>query len=635
MPQAAETHQQIATQLAGQPPTRSHGLISAPGRRGMLLAGVFALALIAGSIARAAYRDTLYVLDDFDFLVQLGLVATGKLPFWSYLKAIHGPHPMVAFKLLFYLEWLAYGLRPPLFRLTMNAIQALSSVAVFLILLRYLKYPLAALFGALCFSAVAIGGLENPLLMLMCGYISFSILWLLLAMVCVTKARSPHSTWWAAAMSVCTALALLSWGNTIALLPIVPVQYLWLERQTVASRRSVAGWLSAWSLPYLVFGAMQVFLVLPQIGTPERRRAFSPLDIAQRIGAQLSVAIGTLTHGHVVKPEDESLLIKSLVAAIVATAVFILLRGNRLRLVLLLFAAVLVNLVFVNLGGAAIAFRSAVSSGRYLYIPILAWCIAAAALVDALLDRTARSLWRRLTAGVILAAVFVLFVFHQRSVAEYARTHFNIVAKESLEQLHYQTDLLDQLAAAARKRQQQVQIADLPVVLSNPSNLLWPTSAFAIVCAPDTLVWIEPVPLDRLEPKQLERAMAPIRELGTGSAQVWARFLKSASADYNAVLWLDRFAEDRNITLRLPDFWFHYENLRYPAYQCAAWGFSHPLAHLSFVPREQFKPEDLNELIQPLQDNADPMAQAWVRLLKQLLPTAGVRSRPRRVSTTE
>lgn len=580
---------------------------------------LFTTALTGGWYVRHSYADAQYVVDDFDFITQVGLVATGKWPMVAYLAAPQGPHPMVAWRLMWYLEWAMYGMRPVLFRLTITALHALSAVAVFLLLKHYLRNRLAAIFGALIWGLAAIGGWENPLFWLACGMIPLGIFWMLWAMVCITRAGSAGGMTMPLLFAFCTGMSLMAWGNMVALLPVLPVQYLWLEHGLRARWRVMLVWLTAWAVPFALLGALQIVLVLPHVGKAVGRHEFSILNILERVGGQLSVSWGSLTYAHVVSMTDESLLLKSIVAGLTGVLLLTVLRGRRLKLLLLIFAVVMVNLILVNIGGASIEFSSAMASGRYFYIPTLFWCMAAAALGDEIAFRWANG---RIKQRILVAATAIalgLFIAHQRGVAATARRHFDHVATPALNQFARQREFIEQVAAEGRRRGQPVRCVDLPTALSNTSRLLWMTSNLVTVCLPEELQFLQLIPLDKAEPGELQSTVQMARNLNALAADEWAGFLAATGREFELLLWLSHYAELNQQTIRLPNFWFSHGSVTYPANQCAVWGFSRPLPYLVFPPAGLVSRDEVRRLIEKLSQTPSAEARDWIGILNRLL----------------
>jgi hypothetical protein len=581
------------------------------------LAAVFLVGWAGGLLARWPYLHAAWVVDDFDFLVHVGLMATGKWSFVSFLLAPQGAHPIEAWKLVCYFQWLLYGIQPALFRLSINAVHAISGVALFVLLERYSANRLAALLAAILWSLAAIGGWENTLLVVVGGMIPLSLMWFLLAMVCVSQAPSRQSRW-PLLLAGCTSLTILTWGSIIPLLPALPLQYLWLERTSPINWRTTTAWLAAWAIPLVILGALQVAIALPHLNAAERRRDFSARDVAQRSALQMSIALATLCYGRIVPPEEEALALKALLAAAAAIALLCLVRGRTLRLVLLMFGIVAVNLILVNVRGVSVEFRDAMSSGRYFYIPTIAWCVAAGALLDAILERLALSwrLDRRLVAAAMVVLI-ALFAVHQRAVAATARDQFDRVSQIPMEQFRAQQRLLN--ALAQQGRQQPLELPDLPVVALNPSRLLWLSSVFTRVCAPDDLSRLRFIPVDRASREQLARAVARLRGVDAPQAAQWAALFQATWPEFRALAWLSDYAVANDLVIRLPNIWFPHGDVTYPANQCVAWGFSRPLPNVMFLTGNVVAKEEVRRLLARLRPNPHPAARTWVDLLNRML----------------
>ncbi|MBX7072409.1 MAG: hypothetical protein K1X71_04625 [Pirellulales bacterium] len=573
--------------------------------------GVLVAAILLGLFTRWSYLAAPVALDDLDFFVQIGLVRTGRWPLGFFVLAPQGPHPMALWKLLYFGEWLAFGIDTAGYRVVMSIVHGLSSTLLFLLLRRYGAATVAAWCGALVFAGAAIGGWDNPLSWLMCGMIPLAILFFLAAMVCVTRLTGAHAGRWTLLLATATACSLLSWGNMVALLPAAPAQFFWLEhapwnRQT---RRRI-GW--GWLAPYLIFGAVQVAILIPQMGREERQRAFAPLDVAYRTVGQASVAAATLVYGQVLSPERQALGPKLLLAAIALPLALATASAGLWRLLLLLIGVVTINLLLVNFGGASVEFDSALSSGRYLYIPTLMWAVAAATIFDfgVRKGRVAPASAWPLAAVVVIS----LFAWHQRGVARETRAQFELVGRSTTLALEAQRRLLrglDHRAAAAR-----APIPDLPVLLANPSHLLWTTSMFAAACDRGHTYDARIVPADSAA--VIHPAIAVLRETSVPHATDWANLWEQAAPDFRAMAWLSRYAVQEKKVIRLPKFWFTHGAIRYPSDQLVAWGFAAPLANLQVTAELAPISAEWLSLAQELDMLDAPEARGWAALLRQL-----------------
>ncbi|MBX9787760.1 MAG: hypothetical protein K2Y37_02500 [Pirellulales bacterium] len=576
-----------------------------------------------GQLVRFPYLGGPLFADDFDFLAGTGLVRNGRWPFFSFMIAPAGPHPMILWRIIYYLQFLAFGASPAPFRVVIGVVQAFSGLALFALLCRYLNNRYAAWFGGLLWGISAIGGWDHPLSFMLCGFIAWGILWLLLGMLCVTRLAGSTGPLWPILLALATTLAMLSWGILVAVLPALPLQYVLLEHRAGLAKRRVIGWALAWLIPMLVVGAWQVALIRPELDRAERQRALSPLNVAMRIGGQLSMVAGNLTYGHTVSPSDEPLWPKALVAIALACGAGVLVRGRALRFVAVLGSATSVYLVLADSGGSEIELADVVTAGRYLYLPTLLGCGFLGALANGLATvwpkRTIS--WRRSGVGVG-AMLLVAYAIHQYGVAKSARGLFDDIAFNGMERLQAQEQLLLELARAARTAGTTLRVPDLPVLVSPPSHLLWTVSAFEAALLPGRLEGLDVVPVDRCAPADLNHTLSALRDLNTAMARSWAELLVVCWEDFRALAWLSEFTEQAGEPVRIFKFWMHHGDILYSIDQVQAWGLSRASTGLHVVTDEREFNRDLPQLILRLERSPAPEARTWLVSLRAVKPSS-------------
>ena len=575
-----------------------------------------------GQLVRFPFLGGPLFADDFDFLAGTGLVRNGRWPFSSFMIAPAGPHPMILWRIIYYLQFLAFGASPASFRVVIGVVQAFSGLALFALLCRYLNNRSAAWFGGLLWGLSAIGGWDHPLSFMLCGFIAWGNLWLLLGMFCITRLPASTGPLWPALLALATTLAMLSWGILVAVLPALPLQYVLLEHRAGLAKRRILGWALAWLIPMMTVGALQVAMILPEVGRAERQRDFSPLDVAMRVCGQLSMVAGNLTYGHTVDPSDEPLWPKTLVAIAVTCGAAVVVRGQALRFVAVLAALTLLYLTLADTGGSEIEFANVVTSGRYLYLPTMLWCCVLGAAADGLAAAwPKRSIpWRRsgVVAGTMLLAAYAV---HQYGVASSARVLFDDIAFNGMERLQAQKQLLLDLARAARTAGTTLRVPDLPVLVSPPSHLLWTVSTFEAALLPGRLEGLEVVPVDRCAQADLKRTLSALQNLNTAMARSWAELLVVSWEDFRALAWLAEFAEQSGEPVRILKFWMQHGDIMYSIDQVQAWGLSRPSTPLQIVTDEQAFRHDLPGLLVRLERSPAPQARTWLASLRAFAPS--------------
>ena len=578
------------------------------------------VAWLGGQLIRSPYLGGPVVVDDLDFLATFGLVRQGKLSFFYFMMATAGPHPLIFWKIVYYGQGLLLGASPALFRVAIGVVQAVSGLTLLALLGRYTNNRPAAWFGSLLWALSAIGGWDNPLSVMAGGFIAWGVLWLLLGMFCVSRLTDTTGWRWPLLLAACTSMTMLSWGILLAVLPALPLQYLLLEHRAGIPPRRLLGWALAWLAPMVVVGALQVSMILPEMGTAERQRDFSVVDVAQRIGGQLSMVAGNLVYGHAVVPSEESIWPKALVAVVLVVAVAALVRGQALRLLVVFAAISLVYLGLADSGGSEIDFANVVTSGRYLYIPTLFWCGACAALVARLWEFQASSAPARRRGLVVAGGVLlVLYGAHQNGVARSTRHLFDLLAFDTTERVAGQRQILLDLAAAARVRGERLRVPDLPVLPSPPSHVLWTVSAFEATFLPGELTDLEIVPADLCTSADLQQFAAALNNCRSTMVLPWAELLKLALTDFQAVAWLANFAgRDPERPLLVPLLYFTHGDVAYPADQVQRWGLSFEQPALKIASEQGVYREQSPETIARLESSAEPTAQSWVVALRQI-----------------
>lgn len=571
---------------------------------------MFAAALAIGLVTRAPYLDLPFVEDDYDFLYQLGLARAGKLPTFFVLLAPQGPHPMFLWKTVYFIEWRLFGLEPLPWHLVAAAIHALGVTALFIVLSRYLDSRLGAWTGALLWAGAAIGNWDNPHAWLMCGMIPLATTALLAAMALLPRIHDPADRggpWW---FALALTIALLSWGDVLAFLPILALQWLILERPSGGSVRPPRRWLLAGVIPTVFLGAAQVALVVPQLNEADRQRAFDPADVAGRTAGQLGVALATLTHADL-DPRAPNPVAPKIAIAVLAIAGIGLLppRSRRVFLVFFLWGSLYAALT--NIGGATIDFAAAVHSGHYLYLPTLSWSVLLGALAGAFIQR-----WPRLgTAGIVVAIAW--FAVHQSQIARSTRAFTLATFAEPTQAFIDNRALLAELSGRSRAQGRPLRLVEFPVPLAAATSAgFWPASSFVAIADPGNDRKVEVVPLDRASDRDFSDLLRLLRGARSPLAPLWIERIERTRNYGQGFLWLSQFAARNGGIIELPDFWISEGSLRCKAGPFLAFAFESAPPGLVLSPNATR--QRMLEWIQRLRASPDVAARTWVDLLTNL-----------------
>jgi len=118
------------------PPSRATAVIGERRWRGKRVLGYLALfgALLGGTCFVAMpYRTAAFMLDDWFWLVQIGLLYSGdsEVNWFLYLFVIDGDHALPLWKALYYFVWRVCGANPEYWRYLNWSMHALSAWAAF------------------------------------------------------------------------------------------------------------------------------------------------------------------------------------------------------------------------------------------------------------------------------------------------------------------------------------------------------------------------------------------------------------------------------------------------------------------------------------------------------------------------
>lgn len=578
---------------------------------------VLVVALVVGSIVRGPYWEADFAYDDRGIQYEMGMLLTGRTDLPEYLLVSYGEHLNPLWKLSYYALWRWQGLRPEAWHHFANVWQAVSSAALFLVLVRYLRLRSAAWVGSLAWAGVALGNWDDPLLWITAGNWVAAVACTLLAMACVAYADS-GPRWGVGVMAAAIVAATLFWSTSLALTLVVGLQIgLWARTSPGAAR--VRLWLLAWLVPWLALAIAVAVVVSGQLGRVERQRGFAPRAVVSHVPAQFAVALANQVRWKELQPGTADLPAKFALAGVVAAAAWLV--GRRQRTLLLLFFALpLPFLVLVNVGRANFSLTEVLESARYQYIATLPWCTAAAVLAAAW--RPSPRLWARGARGAVLAALLVTLWMHQARVASAAAQRMANVWEIDNRQWHACGELLDQLALLAEADGQNVRLADIPLNLHHFESMYFPVSAYAAVCRPGPSPGVEFVPPDEVSDRDLQHAQRMLARSTLPLAGCWRQLTEMVVDDARHLIWLSEQAQRAEVSLHIRNGTLDYGPPSPDIRRLIGHAFSRPPAGLSIGPVDTPGQEVPAELLAKLAADDAPAAEIWLDYL------AGARDAP-------
>jgi hypothetical protein len=553
----------------------------ARGHQAWLKTGILVLATCGLSIAvRWPYFHCYFAGDDMNFLAEIGLARCGRLSWVAGWSTVIGPHAMLLWKPLFSLQWFLFGLDPFKFHLASAVVHGLTGTVLFALC----RIGGLGLFGAwttaLCWSAAAIGGWDNPSVWLVAGGICVALLLFFAAMWFAAQVdRHGRAVGSALAMASFYALSMLLWSDFALLSPVLLVELSWrgLWRQ---SARRILLWLNAWLLPPVFIVPLLGWLIAGEVRSASRAQHVDIIQAAVRTSGQMAVGLGTLTYGYVAAPDivlvrcsqqpgepsgkgaatagppglalgsDEPLLPKFALAALLVVALLLFRRAIAWHILSLVALVTFLFLLAANLGGFAMSTRDAINHGHYLFFACLPWCVVFGCLANSLRFRSARS---ALLAGLAAAALLLLFVAHQRRVALQSAHVHDVGFRDSTRAFEQLRRLLVGLSRLASTIGQPIRLPDVPIGLEAGYYPCWPLAAFYEVAFPRKAPGLKIVAARDVLPEDLERAQALLRRFDEPPAGQLADTMSRIYPLLKAFIWLDDEVKRRGQAIALPD----------------------------------------------------------------------------------
>lgn len=506
--------------------------------------------LVVACIVQWPYRSAYHVSDDRYLQFLVGILQTGRIGWVSYLFQPLEGHFVPFWKLIYFVQWRVYGLDPVPWHINITLVHVASVCLLYWLLERYLKSWPAALFGATIWAAAAIGRWDNPFSWLATGQIPWSTMWLLSAMVCQSLAVENNRRRWILGGTLCYAAAVLTWGASLALGLVLPLQLLLLEPVERGSnhKRSVFIY---WVASFCVLSAVTVTALIPQMMASETQRSVPEFaECMSRIVGQLSVTFASSTVWGYATDSTVGLTPKRIAAGVVFLLVFLLPTANR-RLLAVFVGLTLVHLALVNVFRADVGIQAALGWGRYLYFATMAWAVVAAVALDALLRlvRSSAALWLIVAAGCLIP----FYVAHQYVIASDTMDDFFIFYNDERAHFNRQLELtrwVDEQAAASNTR---LTLLDIPLQIPPTKGIYFPLSAFVAVALPEGLENVQIVSGDDAREVELDEAKEILERSANPLVSQWIVQMDRTSQLLDKLGWLSKTAETSETTFEIPD----------------------------------------------------------------------------------
>ncbi|MBX9788079.1 MAG: hypothetical protein K2Y37_04125 [Pirellulales bacterium] len=630
--------------------------------RATMLVLVFLAFLASGLWVRAPYRDAFFWADDYLFLREIGLYQTGRLSFSGYLfENEGGGHFLALGKLLFYLEWRAFGLNTSNWRLVTELVQAGSALMLYLLLRAYRVAALGAFAGALLWAGMAGGGVDNPLQWLTCQFFAISLALVLAAMVVVshTSRLGRWSPWLVFTLS---SVAVLTWSNALPMLGAIPLQVRmlgWniqagtaarLRRQVLIAVGGAAGLVAAPQLLVLAMltmaGGRELHLSVTEHGERTSAQTVSACGILiydlppvlpmlrasganQRgLGIELwefvskkqpEIANALYPHQFAQFKERLSQVARplrladflapgALAGVLLAVSLAVAAPPGRV-LLMILFAMTLMQSFLINLGSTGDSLAEAIGFTHYVYHVALPWCACLGVLADATVRASRRvgAAWLALVWVLPITAVLV----HQRTVAADGREMFDAAACANQITHRWNELLFEQIAQRRSNQAARLILPDVPTTVSVPQSYYWPASAYFAAMLPQ-VTCVEFVSCGDCGIRQWQEAVALFAGHTHHSANDWSGNVSSCYRWAKALEFLDRRANLRGTVLAIPDIDARFDNaMTVPLSSFLKWGYRVELKHLRIVSHDSMKPADRTMLAARVEELPEDVRHFW------------------------
>lgn len=508
-------------------------------RRGLFdVVACLAIAIVA-IVAQSPYFQLDFQSDDVAWLVQLGALRTveWKHPWtnWIFFNGTDTIAPL--FRVIWYGMWKAFGVEILPWRFTIALFHALSAALLYAALRRYFASRGACLFGALIWAGVAFETFNTSFGWMVCAYQFLAASGFFVAMIGISLVRERPRVGVALALAG-TLVALESWNFFLLLTPVLPLQYLLLERPSRTAPRVERLGRAAW---LLLVAAQAVWQVVYSLGKAPDRQP----DLG--IGAIKRMAEFAPQNFYYLVPVTTSrALVAVLLALFSAVVVLLVARNwqNRAARLLLVFAA-LTGIAIVVTG----IMREALVE-RYCYTPVLGMYACAAIVLDLLLPAAGG---RRALVGGLVALYAIGLRVEQHAIA------LRSVADEERIYGHVTRELAETRASLARfedwaRRQPgPVRVLDSPLDVRDIDQYYsFPLRCYAAAVRPSILRFVKFVTPDEERPGDLEETSRVLKALEDHRARVWLERVRSLHDKLAAIAWLERVASEDQQTVRFP-----------------------------------------------------------------------------------
>lgn len=593
---------------------------------GVIFAAIICLG--AAAFVQFPYLAARHSFDDMYLLLEAGLVRTGRAGWLDYLLRPYSGHQVFGWKLLYQLELECFGLEPAAWHIVTLTAHAASGFALFHWLRRYGVDGLAALAAAAIWSGAAIGRWDNPLQWPAAGCIVLATLLLQLAQLAagppnqserpvgspIRRGRSAGPI----LVTVLTGAAILAWGIMWILTLVVPAQLLLLDRARSSGRADWRRVLSAWLVPFVVLGYLELSAYLPQLGGALSTSEAGGLgQVPYRGTMQLATSLGQLVHWDVETAGTEAIGAK-LTVMVLAGVLVVGVGWKEWRLLAVIWVVPIVYLVGVNLSRRDIPLEAALSWGRYAYLPTLAWCATLGVVLSGIGCAMPTGKGVRF---VVCLAVVAASLIHQRSIAQFSATQYAWISRDQVERFQATRALLERLNDLAARARIEVTIPEIPVDVPPVEGVIFPLSAFVAVAFPDGLAHLQIANTTATEEDQL-RSISLLRSEGSELAKRWAQSIEQVYPLQRAVGWLSETvvanAPKDGTAVRLPNLLLRVggRDLELEQLMAASFGTA-TLPGLAIIPHAGWTSNDAAALERLLEAQPGKWSAYWRRFLEQ------------------
>ncbi len=569
----------------------------------------FAWLLFVALVVQWPYRTAYHVSDDRYLQFLIGLLQTARIGWSNYLfKPLEG-HFVPVWKLVYYMQWRCYGLDVPFWHFSITVVHVGTAWLLYWLLAKYLKSSPVALFGATLWAAAAVGRWDNPMAWLATGQIPWSLLWLLSAMVCQTRAMETGRRRWMCGMVTCLSAAVLTWGASLALSVVLPLQVVLLEQDANRAGRSRRAMMTVWAITFSLLAMVIMFVLLPHMTSSTTQRSVPEVtETVSRVISQLSVAFAALSGWDYTTDAMQGLSGKQIVAGIAILLVVLIPRAKR-RVLAVFLGLALVHVTLIDVFRADISFRAAVSWGRYLYLATLAWSVAAAVALDAVL-RLARG--RMAWAILLLVALLVpLHMAHQRAIAIDTMNDFTTFFHGEHEKFTEQTELVFWLDSEARSQGARLAVPDIPLNIEPTEGVYFPLSAFLAIVAPSGLSNLDIVRGSEVPGADFRSVIQALERSDSPMAPQWVERVDSMVDLMTHLTWLSQCATDTDTIFRIPDRTVRIPPLNFPMAQAVGMNFPAGLPGCRVVSVDEADPPEFDRELEQLAEQTGEEARWW------------------------